>query len=87
LSSSDELGFQSPSTSFSEVDASSSKRKISSYQKKIAHLMDQEVSLKTEIKQLNAHMKTKDSEIEILKADKLLADQLIAELQNEVKVF
>ncbi|CAL1290237.1 unnamed protein product [Larinioides sclopetarius] len=84
LSSSDELGFHSPS-SFSEVDASSSKRKIALFQKKIAHLMELEVSLKGEIKQLNAHMKTKDSEVEILKADKLLADQLISELQNEVK--
>ncbi|XP_055940055.1 citron Rho-interacting kinase-like [Argiope bruennichi] len=85
LSSSDDLGFQSPSTSFNEIDANSKRREMASLQKKNMHLMDQEISLKNEIKQLNAHLKTKVSEIEILKADKLLADQLIAELQNEVK--
>ncbi|GFS68496.1 hypothetical protein NPIL_520141, partial [Nephila pilipes] len=76
---------QSPSTSFNEVDASSKKREIISLQKKIKLLSDSELTLKTEIKKLNSSLKTKDNEVETMKADKLLIDQLIAELQAEVK--
>ncbi|GIY55189.1 hypothetical protein CEXT_373211 [Caerostris extrusa] len=85
LSSSDEMLVQSPSSSFSEVDAGFKRREIASLQKKILHLTDQEMSLKTEIKKLNTNMKTKDSTIETMKAEKLLLDQLVAELQAEFK--
>ncbi|GFQ90531.1 hypothetical protein TNCT_154441 [Trichonephila clavata] len=85
LSASDEMLVQSPSTSFSEVDASSKKREIVSLQKKIMQMTDSELTLKTEIKKLNTNMKAKDLDIETMRADKLLQDQLVAELQAEVK--
>lgn len=84
--SSDESRTFSPNTSLTEVDAGSRRKEISSLQQKILQLSSVEESLRQELDKLNDRVQKKDSDIESIKSEKSILEQMVVELRAEIKV-
>lgn len=81
-----DTAFMSPSSSFSEPQMNSHKKEVTALQGKISELLNAEESFKEEIRRLKNNLDVKNTEIDKHREDKKILEQLIAEMNAEIKV-
>lgn len=76
----------SPSSSFCEPESMSRKKEMVNLQKKFQVLVASEESLKAEVDKLKTNCNSKDKELDKIKNEKTVLEQITEELRAEVQV-